>query len=219
MNIVNVALTSMTGVFAVLAASKYNLPAKWATGFAIASLSSQPVLNALRPVMSADQLQKFESQVMEPALVLDAGSCAERKYSRFPPDQKHALQIEFPRSLNRNRFVPWASVRTTCDLGNHVSRFWKQANVGSPERAFRGVAVGRDRWASKRAPSTRFLSRHSVPPCLQQAVEHGTVILCPSIQTGSPLDLRRTTTPSLSPSIAAEAHRFWIYRLQPDRGA
>jgi hypothetical protein len=78
MNIVNLALTSMTGVFAVLAASKYNLPAKWATGFAIASLSSQPVLNALRPVMSADQLQKFESQVMEPALVLDAGSCAER---------------------------------------------------------------------------------------------------------------------------------------------
>lgn len=78
MNIVNVALTSMTGVFAVLGATKYNLPAKWATGFAIASLTSQPVLNALRPVMSADQLQKFESQVLEPALVLDGGSCTER---------------------------------------------------------------------------------------------------------------------------------------------
>ncbi|MFL6448072.1 MAG: hypothetical protein ACJ746_10345 [Bryobacteraceae bacterium] len=78
MTIVNVALTSMTGVFAVLGASKYSLPAKWATGFAIASLTSQPVLNALRPMVSADQLQKFESQVLEPALVLDAGSCAER---------------------------------------------------------------------------------------------------------------------------------------------
>lgn len=78
MNIVNVALTSMTGVFAVLGASRYNLPAKWATGFAITSLTSGPVLNALRPVMSADQLQKFESQVLEPALVLEAGSCAER---------------------------------------------------------------------------------------------------------------------------------------------
>ena len=78
LNIVNVALTSMTGVFAVLGASKYGLPAKWATGFAIASLSSGPVLNALRPVMSTDQLQKFESQVLEPALVLDGGSCAER---------------------------------------------------------------------------------------------------------------------------------------------
>jgi hypothetical protein len=77
-NIVNVALTSMTGVFAVLGASTYSLPAKWATGFAIASLSSQPVLSTLRPVMSADQLQKFESQVLEPALVLDGGSCAER---------------------------------------------------------------------------------------------------------------------------------------------
>ena len=50
MNIVNVALTSMTGVFAVLAASKYNLPAKWATGFAIASLSSQPV-HAVSPTI------------------------------------------------------------------------------------------------------------------------------------------------------------------------
>ncbi len=78
MNIVNVALTSMTGVFAVLAASRYNLPAKWATGFAIASLTSGPILSSFRPVMSADQLQKFESQVLEPALVLDAGSCAER---------------------------------------------------------------------------------------------------------------------------------------------
>ena len=78
LNIVNIALTSMTGVFAVLAASKYSLPAKWATGFAIASLSSQPVLSALRPVMSVDQLQKFEGQVLQPALVLDSGSCAER---------------------------------------------------------------------------------------------------------------------------------------------
>lgn len=77
-NIVNVALTSMTGVLAVFGASSYNLPAKWATGFAIASLSSQPVLNAIRPVMSADQLQKFENQVLETAVVLDGGSCVER---------------------------------------------------------------------------------------------------------------------------------------------
>ena len=76
--VVNVGLTSMTGVLAVFGASTYSLPAKWATGFAIASLSSQPVLNALRPVMSADQLQKFESQVLEPAVVLDGGSCVER---------------------------------------------------------------------------------------------------------------------------------------------
>lgn len=76
--LVNVALTSMTGVLAVFGASAYNIPGKWATGFAIASLSSQPILNALRPVMSADQLQKFESQVLEAALVLDGGSCVER---------------------------------------------------------------------------------------------------------------------------------------------
>src|SRR3954471_13235622 len=46
-NIVSIGLTSMTGVLAVLGASTYSLPAKWATGFAIASFSSQPVLNAI----------------------------------------------------------------------------------------------------------------------------------------------------------------------------
>jgi hypothetical protein len=96
LNIVNVALTSMTGVFAVLGASKYSLPAKWATGFAIASLSSQPVLSALRPVMSADQLQKFESQVLEPALVLDGGSCAERTvFTVGTASRERSLKLNF----------------------------------------------------------------------------------------------------------------------------
>jgi hypothetical protein len=76
--LVNVALTSMTGVLAVFGATAYNIPAKWTSGFAIASLSSQPIHIPLRPFMSADQLQKFESQVLETALVLDGGSCLER---------------------------------------------------------------------------------------------------------------------------------------------
>lgn len=77
-SVANIALTSVTGVLAVFGASTYNLPAKWASGFAIATLASQPVLSALRPVMSADQLQKFDSQVLEAAVVLDGGSCVER---------------------------------------------------------------------------------------------------------------------------------------------
>ena len=77
-NIVGVALGSITGVVAVLGASKYGVPTQWATGLAIASLAGQPILNALKPVMSADQLQKFDNQVLESALVLDGGSCAEK---------------------------------------------------------------------------------------------------------------------------------------------
>jgi hypothetical protein len=47
-------------------------------GAALASLAGQQVLGTLKPVLSADQLEKFESQVLEPALVLDSGSCVER---------------------------------------------------------------------------------------------------------------------------------------------
>jgi hypothetical protein len=32
----------------------------------------------LKPILSADQVEKFEAQVLEPALVLDSGSCVER---------------------------------------------------------------------------------------------------------------------------------------------
>lgn len=93
MTIINVALSSMTGVFAVLGASKYSLPAKWATGFAIATLSTQPVLTALRPVMSADQVQKFEAQVLEPAIVLEGGACAERTVFTVTPSPKEKEKV------------------------------------------------------------------------------------------------------------------------------
>jgi len=38
----------------------------------------QQLLTSLKPVLTADQVQRFESQVLEPALVLDGGSCVER---------------------------------------------------------------------------------------------------------------------------------------------
>ncbi len=78
-NILNFTLTSLTGVFSVVSASKYNLPGNWATGVAITTLASQQILNLIKPSSSiSNVLEKFEGQVLEPALTLDADSCIER---------------------------------------------------------------------------------------------------------------------------------------------
>jgi hypothetical protein len=76
--ILNVVLNSTTGVLSVFSSSTYRLPSAVAAGAILASLSGQQLINKLKPILSADQLQKFESQVLEPALVLDGGSCIER---------------------------------------------------------------------------------------------------------------------------------------------
>ena len=77
-NILNVALNSTTGILAVLGASRYRVPAGLLTGVALGSITGQQAINNLKPILTADQLEKFEAQVLEPALVLDGGSCVER---------------------------------------------------------------------------------------------------------------------------------------------
>lgn len=77
-NILKISLASATAVLSVIGSSKYHVPSGLVTGAAVASLSGQQVLANISPLLSADQLEKFESQVLEPALVLDAGSCVER---------------------------------------------------------------------------------------------------------------------------------------------
>jgi hypothetical protein len=77
-NILGVILNSTTGIFSIVSSSKSRLPAGLMSGAAIGSLAGQQVLSSLRPILSADQLEKFEDQVLEPALVLDGGSCVER---------------------------------------------------------------------------------------------------------------------------------------------
>ncbi|HSU32496.1 MAG TPA: hypothetical protein VLJ11_14790 [Bryobacteraceae bacterium] len=77
-NILGVTMNVSAGILSVLNSSKVGLPSGVATGATLASLSLQQVLSNLKPVSSADQLEKFESQVLEPALVLDGGSCVER---------------------------------------------------------------------------------------------------------------------------------------------
>ena len=77
-NILNLAMSSMTGVMSVLGTSKYSLSPQWSAAVALASLTGQQVLSSLKPVLSAGQLEKFESQVLESALVMDSGTCVER---------------------------------------------------------------------------------------------------------------------------------------------
>jgi hypothetical protein len=77
-SIVRMSLTSAMAVLSVLSSSKYHVPSGLVTGAAMASISGQQVLSDLSPLLSADQLEKFETQALEPALALDAGSCVER---------------------------------------------------------------------------------------------------------------------------------------------
>ncbi len=77
-NILSVALNSTTTVLTVLSASRSPLPSGAVTGVALASLAGQQLLSSLNPILSAYQLEKFDSHVLEPALVLDGGSCVER---------------------------------------------------------------------------------------------------------------------------------------------
>ena len=77
-SILTIVFESTTGILSVLSASRYPMSPGLLTGVALGSLTGQQVLSKLRPLLSADQVEKFESQVLEPALVLDGGSCVER---------------------------------------------------------------------------------------------------------------------------------------------
>jgi hypothetical protein len=79
MSILGVSLTTATGVVAVLGSSR-SLPI---SSGAIAAIGLGTILlgqvtSALKPVSAPDKMEKFDREVLEPALVLDAGSCVER---------------------------------------------------------------------------------------------------------------------------------------------
>lgn len=77
-NVLGLAMSSATSALSLIGSSSDKLHGNWMTGAALASVIGQQVLNTLKPVLSADQLEKFEDQVLEPALVMDSGSCVER---------------------------------------------------------------------------------------------------------------------------------------------
>jgi hypothetical protein len=76
--VLSMVMNSVTGVLSVLSSSKYGPPTGLVTAAALGTISAQQVLGNLKPVLTNSQLEKFEGEVLEPALVLDGGSCVER---------------------------------------------------------------------------------------------------------------------------------------------
>jgi hypothetical protein len=76
--VLGMVMNSVTGVLSALSSSKYGPPAGLVTAAALGTISAQQVLGNLKPVLTNSQFEKFESEVLEPALVLDGGSCVER---------------------------------------------------------------------------------------------------------------------------------------------
>jgi hypothetical protein len=87
-------LNSVTGVLSILSSSKNGPPTGVVSGAALGAISAQQILMNLKPVLTNDQVEKFETEVLEPALVLDSGSCVERTVfaaTDTPSARKRAL--------------------------------------------------------------------------------------------------------------------------------
>ncbi len=76
--VLSVTLSSAVGVLAVIGAARTAVSSNILAGAAVGSAIGQQLLGSLKPVLTPDQVQRFESQVLESALVLDGGTCVER---------------------------------------------------------------------------------------------------------------------------------------------
>ena len=94
-NIFSWSLGTVTGVFSVVSASKYAIPGNWATAIAFASVTSQQLLASLKPPTTVDEIEKFESQVLEPSFVLDGGSCVQRTVFVVVSKNARATSLSF----------------------------------------------------------------------------------------------------------------------------
>ena len=95
LNLLSITLTSLGGALSVLSVSKYALPGSWASAIAFASVTSQQLLSGFKPVMTADQIEKFDSQVLEPAFLLDGGSCEQRTVFTVLASKVKATSLSF----------------------------------------------------------------------------------------------------------------------------
>ncbi|MDQ2711659.1 MAG: hypothetical protein M3Y24_05380 [Acidobacteriota bacterium] len=94
--VASMVLNSMTGILAILSSSKYSIPTGALTGVALGAMSAEQLLTNFKPVLAADQLEKFDAQVLQPALVLDSGSCVERTVfasATVPSAKAHSLSF------------------------------------------------------------------------------------------------------------------------------
>jgi hypothetical protein len=74
----NLGLGSTTSVLSVIGQGRRTASSGTLSAIALGALVGQQLLATWNPVLTADQVEKFESQVLEPALVMDGGSCIER---------------------------------------------------------------------------------------------------------------------------------------------
>lgn len=77
-SVLRFALNSAITVLSALSSSNRHLVSTLLTATSLASMSGQQILTDLKPLTPAGEIHQFETQVLEPALVLDAGSCVER---------------------------------------------------------------------------------------------------------------------------------------------
>jgi hypothetical protein len=90
--VLTVVLNSAVGVLSVVGAIQSGVPANVLAGAALGSAIGQYLLHGL-PALTADQVERYESQALEPALVLDGGTCVERTvFALAPPGPQSAYQ-------------------------------------------------------------------------------------------------------------------------------
>jgi hypothetical protein len=95
-SILNLVLNSATGILSVLGTAKTNLPSGFLAGAALGSLAAQQLIGNLKPVLTADQVEKFEGQALDPALVLVGGSCVERTmFATFADPKVKSKSLSF----------------------------------------------------------------------------------------------------------------------------
>jgi hypothetical protein len=88
-----VTLNSSIGVLSALGAARTGISAHALAAVAVGSAVGQQLLINLKPVLAPDQVERYESQVLESALVLDSGSCVERTvFALAPPGATSTVQ-------------------------------------------------------------------------------------------------------------------------------
>ncbi len=77
--IFGVAFNSTTAILGLVSSSRsINLSVRATTVLGFGSIVLGQVINQIKPVLAPDKLEKFDREALEPALVLDGGSCVER---------------------------------------------------------------------------------------------------------------------------------------------
>lgn len=91
--LLTVAVNSAIGVLSVMGVTRSGIPTATLAGAALGAAVGQQLLVTLKPVLTPSQLARYQSQVLETALVLDGGSCVERTvFTAVAPQSRNKYQ-------------------------------------------------------------------------------------------------------------------------------